>query len=330
MITLIYMLAFYLSAYWFSDTIKKHANFIYLLATAISAVTLLNETIIFVQGYVGTAFLLLVMFAGSFDKKTKHSKLLRKVRAEYSILGFITLTPHIILYIVNSFTDVANLELFGLLAYLVMVPLTIISFPNIRKKFTFKKWKYWQMYAYVAYAGIYVHLLMVSSTQALVYTYIFGVYAFLQVKNDKALSKSFKVALASVILIFSSFQVVHAVADEGVAVQTIVNPMSTSTSSYSGTVSTTLYTDGTYSASVAGFRGRPLQVEVTVTNNIIETVDVISDGTTGGRYSISVNQVASNIEMANTWNVDTINGTTISTSALIDAVQTALEGAIIQ
>ena len=157
---------------------------------------------LFFQGHSTLPFFILVMFAGAFKKRSKPKLTLMKVRRELAIIGFLFLIPHAILLVWLALT---NLNPTGTLAFLIMLPLFITSFPKIRKKFAPKQWKKLHKWAYVSYALIYLHLasitiifnLMNNTGSDLVYgfirfgiyTAIFGYYTFLKLKNDILLPK---------------------------------------------------------------------------------------------------------------------------------------------
>lgn len=148
------------------------------------------------QGHTTFPFFVLVMFAGAFKKKSKPKLTLMKVRRELAIIGFLFLIPHAFLLVWLALT---NLNPTGTIAFLIMLPLFITSFPKIRKKMHPLQWRKLHKWAYAAYAMIYLHVASITVIFNLrdntgsdlvfgfirfgIYTIIFGVYTYLKFKN---------------------------------------------------------------------------------------------------------------------------------------------------
>lgn len=107
------------------------------------------------SGHLSLSFFLLVMMAGVIPKRHIIYKKLLLVRGDLAILGFIFLLPHgihrlsLALYGYNTS---------GLIAAIIMIPLTLSSFLVIRKKIRPDRWKALHKLAYLAYLMIYIHL----------------------------------------------------------------------------------------------------------------------------------------------------------------------------
>ncbi len=150
---------------------------------------------LFFQGHATLPFFILVMFGGAFKKRSKAQITLMKVRRELAILGFLFLIPHAFYLVWLALT---NLNPTGTIAFLIMLPLFITSFTEIRKKMHPKQWKSLHKWAYLAYAMIYLHLISITVIfnlmnnsgndliwgfiRAGIYTLIFGYYTFLKFK----------------------------------------------------------------------------------------------------------------------------------------------------
>lgn len=148
------------------------------------------------QGHTTFPFFVLVMFAGAFKKKSKPKLTLMKVRRELAIIGFLFLIPHAFLLVWLALT---NLNPTGTIAFLIMLPLFVTSFPKIRKKMHPLQWRKLHKWAYLSYAMIYIHIASITivfnlmnntGTELLfgfvrfgLYTAIFGVYTYLKFKN---------------------------------------------------------------------------------------------------------------------------------------------------
>jgi len=133
------------------------------------------------QGYLGFSFLYIVMFTGALKKKSKLRIKLMSIRREYSIIGFILLTPHSLKYLFEFFNKEIRFEWFGVIPYLIMLPLFITSFMVIRKRMTQRAWVNIQRYAYIAYILIFIHLIIVAEIPNLaVYIVLFVPYIILK------------------------------------------------------------------------------------------------------------------------------------------------------
>lgn len=86
------------------------------------------------------------------------------------------------------------------------------------------------------------------------------------------------------------------------------------------------YTDGTYPAEVTGHNG-PLAVEVTVTDGAISNVEVTSHEETEGLADPALEEIPALIVEKNSTDVDAISGVTVTSDAIKDAVNKALESA---
>ena len=149
------------------------------------------------QGHLTFAFFVLVMFAGAFKQKSKQKITLMKVRREMAIIGFLILIPHAVLLIIRA---LSALNPTGTLAFLIMIPLFITSFPKIRKKMHPLKWRKLHKLAYAAYFMIFLHLVSITIIaqglsnnprpydqfwwiRLIMYVLIFAYYSYLKLKN---------------------------------------------------------------------------------------------------------------------------------------------------
>ncbi len=177
--------------YFLYKPIHKSANVLYgiSLVIGIASVLLMDKvkiTEMLTHGIVGTAALYIVMITGVFKKKSELRKRFMAIRKEYSILGVILLLPHVYIYLLEFFSDLTNLDdWFGIVAFLIMIPLFITSFTTIRKKYTYSAWKKIQRWAYLAYALIYLHLLFSAEIRDLiVYSFLFVPYFIIKLINE--------------------------------------------------------------------------------------------------------------------------------------------------
>lgn len=160
---------------------------------------------LFRRGSLATAIFIIVMYMGALKNGSALMKRLIVIRGELSIMASIMILCHNIffgkIYFVRLFTSASTMPVTQLLAAIasllmlvIMIPLTIMSFPKVRKKMKPKLWKRLQRFAYVFYALIYIHifLLTYSSAQArrgdyalslILYTIVFGVYLVMRVRK---------------------------------------------------------------------------------------------------------------------------------------------------
>lgn len=181
MIVLPFAIILVLLAFKFNKFIRKNNVILYIVFTiiAILAYIFIKVPILtpFRQGFLGLAFYYVVMLTGALKDKSKLRIALMSVRREYSIIGFIVVTPHALYELIRFFTGAIDLPLFGIIGYVIMVPLFITSFMSIRKKFSYKNWKNLQRFAYFAYLGLFIHLIINSTNpNTIVYIVLFGSY----------------------------------------------------------------------------------------------------------------------------------------------------------
>lgn len=128
----------------------------------------------FARGTLSTAVFAIVMYLGVLDKKIPGVLKLRSIRGEISIIGCILALGHNvyygIYYFVDFFTNPQELSLpykiatsITLILIAIMLPLMITSFRFIRKRMKAAKWKKLQRLAYLFYALLYVHVMIVLS-----------------------------------------------------------------------------------------------------------------------------------------------------------------------
>lgn len=85
------------------------------------------------------------------------------------------------------------------------------------------------------------------------------------------------------------------------------------------------YTDGEYEAEATGME--PLRVSVTVADGKIADVQVVEHAETPGLSDPAIEQIPALIVENNSTDVDAISGVTITSEAIKEAVNTALESA---
>jgi len=106
-------------------------------------------------GPLSFAFFALVMFAGALKPKSNAKKTLLYVRRPYAMLGFLFLIPHAMSRLALA---LGGYNTSGLVAFVLMIPLIVTSWPSIRKQLKPGVWAKVHRLAYVVYLILYLHL----------------------------------------------------------------------------------------------------------------------------------------------------------------------------
>ncbi len=128
---------------------------------------------LFTRGAFSTALWCIVMWTGAFPNGSKPIKILMPIRGELSILACILTLGHNIgygkTYFRLLFTDISRMSdtvltacILTIMMMLIMLPLTVMSFPQVRRKMKPKLWKRIQRSAYLFYALIYMHVMVLT------------------------------------------------------------------------------------------------------------------------------------------------------------------------
>lgn len=208
------------------NPLKKHPYVFYAAAVLLSVGSVassfldmrdmpmfLNQYVIplFTRGTLATAFWCVIMWTGAFPNGSAPIKKLMPIRGELSIFAAILTLGHNIgfgrTYFVRLFTNAGSMSASHLMASIltiimlvIMLPLTVMSFPKVRKSMNAKLWKKLQRTAYVFYALIYVHVLVLYYPMAkagragilfniLVYSIVFIGYAVCRSRKQIVLRK---------------------------------------------------------------------------------------------------------------------------------------------
>lgn len=167
---------------------------------------------IFSRGIFATASFMIVMFLGTITKHNDFSKKLMAIRGEMSIMASLLVFSHNIIfglrYFPILFTNPSSMPQRQLIAsiitiflLLMLIPLFVTSFKTVRRKMKAKSWKNLQKMAYPFFIGIYVHVMVLYSSNwkenmvgVVIYTLIYLAYIILRlrkrnIKMQKALAK---------------------------------------------------------------------------------------------------------------------------------------------
>lgn len=160
---------------------------------------------LFSKGAMGTALFVIVMYAGALKNGTKLIGKLMRIRGELSIFAAILVLAHNLTYgkvyfkylfqrpEVLSSTQL-RAAVISIILIIIMVILTITSFPQVRRKMNPKSWKKLQRSAYAFYGLIYVHILLINMPYArrgmneykfnvAVYTIVFVTYGVMRIRK---------------------------------------------------------------------------------------------------------------------------------------------------
>jgi len=143
------------------------------------------------KGFFGLALFYLVMLAGALPN-WNYKKRIYSVRTELSIIGFISISPHAIFNLIKIFNNTIAPTYFGIITYVIMIPLFITSFIIIRKKMNNRHWKNLQRFAYLAYLLLFIHLVIQFSQpiNRVLYIVLFVVYSIFKIIKTVNILKS--------------------------------------------------------------------------------------------------------------------------------------------
>ena len=167
---------------------------------------------IFSRVIFATASFMIVMFLGTITKHNDFSKKLMAIRGEMSIMASLLVFSHNIIfglrYFPILFTNPSSMPQRQLIAsiitiflLLMLIPLFVTSFKTVRRKMKAKSWKNLQKMAYPFFIGIYVHVMVLYSSNwkenmvgVVIYTLIYLAYIILRlrkrnIKMQKSLAK---------------------------------------------------------------------------------------------------------------------------------------------
>ncbi|MBN2299976.1 MAG: ferric reductase-like transmembrane domain-containing protein [Acholeplasmataceae bacterium] len=316
----IIMLGLIILAYFFSKFIHKNEIYFYSLALILAIVATFlyeNPSFEFINlGFLGVSFMLVVMITGAFSRKSTLSKRLRTVRKEYSIIGFILIIPHGLIYLYYSLIGSIAYEWYGIISFVIMIPLFIISFKIIKKRMNIKSWVKYQKFAYFSYLLLFIHLLITTSEFTVQYLVIFGLYFLVKQIN----------------YIYKSHAIIKSIVLTSVIVILIVEfaglPVFSTAESEIPVISSTDFVDGTYRAQAVGYNQLIVDLEVTIVDGEIMDIHVYDCGCTPydkrGLYLYDANLLINQIIQQNSAQIDIIAGATHTSEGILEAVQKAL------
>lgn len=153
------------------------------------------------RGGLGVSLFIVVMYIGVLPRSGKASHWLRPIRAELSITACLLVAGHMVsylgVYLSQVFTgsvartNVAVSLAIALVLLVLVILLGVTSLRAVKRHMKARTWKKLQSLAYVFYAGVYIHLMLMlgpaavsggvqASILATIYTVVFVLYAVLR------------------------------------------------------------------------------------------------------------------------------------------------------
>lgn len=365
--------------------LKKHAVLFYIAAAAVSVAVAVwdfhgvpapmqNYVIgLFSRGAFATGLWCVVMWIGALPNGSAMMKALMPVRGELSIFAAILTLGHNFgfgkTYFVRMFTNPSSMKptqltagILSLVMLAIMIPLTILSIPSVRKKMTAKRWKKIQRTAYLFYALIYLHVMILFLPSAqngkvlyqvsvIVYSLVFLGYAACRIRKAIIRKKPEKkkrvlcLSIAGVVcgMIFVLVLLLPKGTEENIpVVDTDTESTEISEESYASVNDTAetdedtktgeetekvqRYKDGTYTATAYGYDG-DITVSVIIVEDVITAITAQSAEEDPWYFEQAEKPVIEAILAGQATEVDAVSGATYSSKGIMQAVENALEQA---
>lgn len=185
MIYLVTIIPFVLYAYFAYKFIRKYEYIHYALFALLAIIGASLESHNFLnEGFIGVSLFIIVMFTGVLASSTL-KKRLSQVRAQYAIMGFIIISGHSLTFFSYLFEESLLFShisiIFGMIVYLIFIPLFVTSFMFIRKRMGYKNWKKLHSFAYLGYIALFIHLFSINNSRQEFYIVLFSVYAVFKI-----------------------------------------------------------------------------------------------------------------------------------------------------
>lgn len=167
---------------------------------------------LFAKGFLSLGIFIIVMFTGALSTRWSITKNLLKIRGELAIIASIFIIPHmfesLLFWLVGIYSSsfLITIIIFGVLAFIVAIPLCLTSFKAIRRKIKGDKWRKLHKWSYVFYFLIYFHIMLAflffnlrpNILDCMALTLIFLIYTLLRIlkyssdkdKREKAIRRT--------------------------------------------------------------------------------------------------------------------------------------------
>lgn len=332
-------------------TLKKRPGPYYVGAVVLTAVTALGDfsrapaffrTYMVdpvTHGALAGALWAVVMWTGALKNGSRLMKILAPIRGEMSIIASLLTLGHNFtygkMYYTRLFTDPLSLPLperlatvLSLIMLALLLPLTVTSFRTVRRLMKVRVWKRIQRLAYLFYALQYVHIMLVTAPgaaqgresavfNAVVYTLVYGSYAVCRIRKKmlsahvpagRSLLLSLGLSAVALCLVFSLCRLTGtgAAPDQG-----------------GGTGTGTSGAGQILEGQAYGYDGY-IRVRVTLTDGSITSVSAVSEEMDPAYFDMARGQVIREIIARQSPRVDAVSGATVSSEAIMEAVENAL------
>ena len=284
------------------------------------------------------------------------------IRGELSIFAAILTLGHNIgfgrTYFVRMFTNPASLSntqlaagMLSIMMLVIMIPLTVLSFPKVRRKLDAKLWKRIQRAAYIFYAMIYAHVMILFVTPArngrtaykisvAVYSLVFIGYAAARImkaikKRGKSGAKGI-VTVSAAVICFAAAMIfalqTPSKVDTQVSVPAKSDAGSGSDKASGGTESALAddstaaksgLADGIYTGTAYGYDG-DITVKVTIENGKITAIEASSEEEDQWYFEQAEKSVIAGIIASQSCEVDAVSGATYSSKGIMEAAAGAI------
>lgn len=373
MLFLIALILAWCFAFLCGKSLKKYPSAFYVIAVGITAITVIlagskpgtipdfvNTYIVglFTRGAFATALWCVVMWTGAMPNGSAPIKKLMPIRGELSIFAALLTLGHNIgfgqTYFVMLFTDAGKMtsnqlvaSILTIIMLVIMIPLTVLSFPQVRRKINAKRWKNIQRTAYAFYALIYIHVMILCYPMAkagregylfniFIYSLVFIGYAVCRIRKWYVMRKKVQKTTIVNIVCIAVIAVLTAIAvflskAENISDRPSSSAETTQKAEESSELSqeseaSGIYKDGTYTASAYGYDG-DVEVTVTIENGVITSISGTTQESDSWYYESAEESVISQILSSQSTDVDAVSGATYSSKAIMSAVQKALDSA---
>ncbi len=237
MLFLIALIVAFAFAFFCGGVLKKHPYVFYAAAALLTVImaalpsfntrelpAFVNDYVIglFTRGALATALWCVVMIMGALPNGSAPIKKLMPIRGELSIFTAVLTLGHNIgygrTYFRMLFTNPDRMSSTQICAavctivmLVIMIPLTVLSFPAIRRKMDPRLWKRIQRTAYLFYGLIYVHVMLLTVPLArmgregyvfsvFMYSLVFIGYAFFRIRKYLVKKQFSCITLVTVIM----------------------------------------------------------------------------------------------------------------------------------
>ena len=296
---------------------------------------------LFRRGVFSTAVWCMVMYAGALPKSTL-KKCWMSIRGELSILAAILTLCHSIFYGKQYFVMLAvkpgsmtgfqlGAAIVSILLLAIMLPLTVMSFPAVRKRMKPKRWKSIQKTAYLFYGLLYLHILLILWPFAkagrpqyildiFLYSLVFLHYLLLKLTKARKKERFPVLPLLAAAVLSGVFTLPLLIP------KAPPPPVETEPIGETAAAPAQQYRDGTYTGSADGYDGI-ITATVTVENGSISRIEATSQESDPWFFDKAMEPIVDRILENQDTQVDTVSSATCSSEGLIEAIEKALRQA---